>query len=160
MVGAIVARGLLTDTVIVSDDAGQFDVFQHALCWIHAERHLRRIVCVTDEQHRQVALQRQLVWWFYADLKLYKDDPTVIRRTALKQRFDRIFTRVTGFVELDEPGPTPTRTSCCSCSTGQTSRCTPTARRTTSAASSPNVGSPVRPAPPPASRRAIPSSAC
>ena len=32
MVGAIVARGLLTDTVIVSDDAGQFDVFQHALC--------------------------------------------------------------------------------------------------------------------------------
>ena len=32
MVGAIVARGRLTDTVIVSDDAGQFDVFQHALC--------------------------------------------------------------------------------------------------------------------------------
>ena len=57
---------------------------------------------MTDEQHRQVALQRQLVWWFYADLKLYKDDPTAIRRTALKQRFDRIFTRVTGFAELDE----------------------------------------------------------
>jgi Transposase IS66 family len=102
MIGSIVARGLLTDTVIVSDDAGQFDVFQHALCWIHAERHLRRIVCVTDEQHRLVALQRQLVWWFYADLKLYKDDPTAIRRTALRQRFDRIFTRVTGFVELDQ----------------------------------------------------------
>src|SRR6187431_595523 len=102
VVGAIVGRGLLTDTVIISDDAGQFDVFQHALCWIHAERHLRRIVCVTDEQHRLVALQRQLVWWFYADLKLYKDDPTAPRRAALKQRFDRIFTRVTGFVELDE----------------------------------------------------------
>jgi hypothetical protein len=102
MIGAIVARGLLTDTVIVSDDAGQFDVFQHALCWIHAERHLRRIVCVTDEQHRLVALQRQLAWWFYADLKLYKDDPTAARRTALRRRFDRIFTRVTGFVELDE----------------------------------------------------------
>src|SRR3954452_21442552 len=40
------------------------------------------------------------------------------------------------------PGPLPTRTSCCLCSTGQTSRCTPTARRTTSAASSPNAGSP------------------
>jgi len=102
MVGAIVARGLLTDTVIVSDDAGQFDVFQHALCWIHAERHLRRIVCVTDEQHRLVCVQRQLVWWFYADLKLYKDDPTATRRTALRQRFDRIFTRVTGFTDLDE----------------------------------------------------------
>jgi hypothetical protein len=102
MIGSIVARGQLTDTVIVSDDAGQFDVFQHALCWIHAERHLRRIVCVTDEQHRLVEVQRQLVWWFYADLKLYKDDPTAIRRTALRRRFDRIFTRVTGFAELDE----------------------------------------------------------
>src|SRR3954453_1358673 len=100
MVGAIVA--LLTDTVIISDDAGQFDVFQHALCWIHAERHLRRIVCVTDQQHRLVEGQRQLVWWFYADLKLYKDDPTATRRTALRRRFDRIFTRVTGFVELAE----------------------------------------------------------
>ena len=102
MIGSIVARGLLTDIVIVSDDAGQFDVFQHALCWIHAERHLRRIVCVTDEQHRLVCVQRQLVWWFYADLKLYKDDPTATRRTALRQRFDRIFTRVTGFADLDE----------------------------------------------------------
>src|SRR3954465_14564746 len=102
MVGAIVARGRLTDTVIVSDDAGQFDVFQHALCWIHAERHLRRIVCVTDEQHRLVDLQRQLVWWFYADLKLYKDDPTATRRAALRRRFDRIFIRVTGFAELDQ----------------------------------------------------------
>jgi hypothetical protein len=102
MVGAIVARGRLTDTVIVSDDAGQFDVFQHALCWIHAERHLRRIVCVSDEQHRLVNVQRQLVWWFYADLKLYKDEPIAARRTALRRRFDRIFTRVTGFAELDE----------------------------------------------------------
>jgi hypothetical protein len=102
MIGSIVARGLLADTVIVSDEAGQFDVFQHALCWIHAERHLRRIVCVTDQQHRLVDVQRQLVWWFYADLKLYKDDPTAARRTALRRRFDRIFTRVTGFAELDE----------------------------------------------------------
>src|SRR4051794_16175572 len=162
MVGAIVARGRLTDTVIVSDDAGQFDVFQHALCWIHAERHLRRIVCVTDQQHRLVDLQRQLIWWFYADLKLYKDDPTAVRRTALRARFDRIFSRITGFTDLDAAVAafTPTRTNCSWCSTGQTSRCTPTARRTPSAASSPNAGSPARPAPQPASRRATPSSAC
>src|SRR5215212_7273081 len=63
VVGAIVARGLLTDTVIVSDDAGQFDVLTHALCRIHAERHLRRLVCVTAEQQRLVDLQRQLVWF-------------------------------------------------------------------------------------------------
>jgi hypothetical protein len=101
LVGAIVARGLLTETVIVSDDAGQFHILTHALCWVHAERHLRRLVCVTEEQQRLVDLQRQLVWWFYRDLKLYQDDPTPARRAALKQRFERIFGRVTGFAELD-----------------------------------------------------------
>src|SRR3954464_3824301 len=63
VVGAIVARGLLTDTAIVSDDAGRFDVPTHALCWVHAERHLRRLVCATAEQRRLVDLQRQLVWF-------------------------------------------------------------------------------------------------
>jgi Transposase IS66 family len=101
LVGAIVARGLLAETVIVSDDAGQFDVLTHALCWVHAERHLRRLVCVTAEQQRLVDLQRQLVWWFYADLKLYQDEPTPARRAALRARFERIFSRVTGFAELD-----------------------------------------------------------
>jgi transposase IS66 family protein len=162
MVGSIVARGLLTDTVIVSDEAGQFDVFQHALCWIHAERHLRRIVCVTDQQHRWVEVQRQLVWWFYADLKLYKDDPTAARRTALRQRFDRIFTRVAGFPELDEVvarlhankdelllvldrPEIPLHTN---------------GSENDIRSYAPNARSPARPAPRPASRRATPSSAC
>jgi Transposase IS66 family len=101
LVGAIAARGLLTDTVIVSDDAGQFNVFTHALCWVHAERHLRRLVCVTEEQQRLVDVQRQLVWWLYADLKLYQNEPTPARRAALRARFDRVFGRVTGFAELD-----------------------------------------------------------
>src|SRR3954470_19388927 len=99
VVGAIVARGLLT--VIVSDDAGQFDVLTHALCWVHAERHLRRLVCATAEQRRLVDLQRQLVWWLSPDLKLYKEEPTPARRAALRARFDRVFGRVTGFAELD-----------------------------------------------------------
>jgi hypothetical protein len=101
LVGSIAARGLLTDTVIVSDDAGQFNVFTHALCWVHAERHLRRLVCVTEEQQRLVGVQRQLVWWLYADLKLYQNEPTPARRAALRARFDRVFGRVTGFAELD-----------------------------------------------------------
>jgi hypothetical protein len=102
LVGSIVARGLLTETVIVSDDAGRFDVLTHALCWVHAERHLRCVVCATAEQQRLVDLQRQLVWWFYRDPKLYKGEPDPARRSALRQRFDRIFGRVTGFSALDE----------------------------------------------------------
>ena len=74
MIGALEERSLLQDTVIVSDNAGQFDVFTHALCW--AERHLRKLVCVTDEQRRLVEAQRCLAWWYYADLKAYKAEPT------------------------------------------------------------------------------------
>src|SRR3954469_24489255 len=99
--GSVAERGLLTGTVIVSDDAGQFDVLTHALCWVHAERHLRRVVCATAEEQRLVDRQRQLVWWLYADLKLYRDEPTPARRAALRARFDRVFGRVTGFAELD-----------------------------------------------------------
>jgi hypothetical protein len=36
--GSIQSHGFLQDTIIVSDDAGQFVVGQHGLCWVHAER--------------------------------------------------------------------------------------------------------------------------
>jgi len=39
--------------------------------------------------------------WFYADLKAYRRDPTAARKAALRARFDRIFTRRTGFATLD-----------------------------------------------------------
>ena len=36
------------------------------------------------------------------DLKLYRTDPSARARASLKARFDRLFTRTTGFAELDE----------------------------------------------------------
>src|SRR3954462_1299807 len=95
--GSLDHHGLLQDAVIVSDGAGQFDVFRHGLCWIHAERLIHRLVTVTEEQ-----LVRHLIWWFYRDLKLYRTDPSARARASLKARFDRIFTRTTGFAELAE----------------------------------------------------------
>ena len=38
MWGAIEEQGLIGRAVIVSDDAGQFSVGEHALCWVYAER--------------------------------------------------------------------------------------------------------------------------
>ena len=54
------------------------------------------------DKRRSIAWSSCSGWWFYADLKLYKDDPTPARRTALRARFERIFGRVTGFTELDD----------------------------------------------------------
>lgn len=99
--GAIEARGLLPGTVIVSDDAGQFRLGEHALCWVHAERLVHKLVPATEEQRRAVELTRALIWWFYADLKAWKRDPCPRRAAALRARFDRIFTRRTGYVVLD-----------------------------------------------------------
>jgi transposase IS66 family protein len=99
--GSIQARGFLRDTVIVSDDAGQFAVGSHALCWVHAERLVHKLDTFTD-LHR-IAQQhiRALIWWFYADLKAYRVNPTPRRRATLRARFSRIFGRRTGFATLD-----------------------------------------------------------
>jgi len=107
--GAVCHHGLLTPdatpgaagTVIVSDDAGQFRVGLHALCWVHAERLVHKLVPATPEQRRAVELVRTLIWWFYADLKAWKLDPCPRRAAALRARFDRIFKRQTDYITLD-----------------------------------------------------------
>src|SRR3954453_8652832 len=99
--GSIKAHGLLPDTVILSDDAGQFALDRHALCWVHAERLVHKLDTFTDRQHAAQQLVRALVWWFYADLKAYKRAPARRRRHELRARFDRIFRRRTGFATLD-----------------------------------------------------------
>lgn len=99
--GTIRARGLLQGTVIVSDDAGQFRLGEHALCWVHAERLVHKLVPANDPQRRAVEGTRGLIWWLYADLKAWQRDPCPRRAAALRIRFDRIFTRRTGYVVLD-----------------------------------------------------------
>ena len=99
--GAVAAHGFLCEAVVVSDDAGQFKVGQHALCWIHAERLVHKLETFTDQQRAAQQHVRELIWWFYADLKAYRLDPTRRRRSELRVRFDRIFRRRTGFVPLD-----------------------------------------------------------
>ena len=99
--GSVKAHGLLKDTVIVSDDAGQFQLGRHALCWVHAERLIHKLDTFTDHHRAAQQRVRSLVWWFYRDLKAYQRDPTSQRKAALRARFDRIFRRRTGFATLD-----------------------------------------------------------
>ena len=100
--GAIRQLGLLTNTVVVSDGAGQFRVGDHAACWVHAERLVHKLIPVNDIQRRAVEVTRQLIWWFYADLKAYRLAPQPKRAASMRARFDRIFSRVTGFTLLDQ----------------------------------------------------------
>ena len=99
--GSVKAHGFLPDAVIVSDDAGQFNVGRHGLCWVHTERLIHKLDTFTDDNRTAQARVRELIWNLYADLKAYRNAPSRQRRAALRARFDRIFTRKTGFVTLD-----------------------------------------------------------
>jgi Transposase IS66 family len=99
--GAVAEHGFLNEAVIISDDAGQFNVGDHALCWIHAERLVHQLETFTDQQRAAQQQVRGLMWWFYADLKAYRAAPTARRRDELQARFERIFVRRTGFAALD-----------------------------------------------------------
>ena len=81
--GSIAAHGLLRDAVIVSDDAGQFDVGTHALYWVHAERLLHRLDTFTDEQRAAQQQLRAVIRRIYADLKAYREVPSR-RRSQLR----------------------------------------------------------------------------
>jgi hypothetical protein len=99
--GSIKAHGFLPNTVIISDDAGQFNVGQHGLCWVHAERLVHKLDTFTDEQRIAQHKIRALIWRLYRELKAYRQHPSRQRSADLRARFDRIFTRKTGFVTLD-----------------------------------------------------------
>jgi hypothetical protein len=99
--GSVQAHKFLCDAVVLSDDAGQFNVGRHALCWIHAERLVHKLDTFTDQHRAAQARVRGQIWTFYASLKAYQRKPSQRRAAALRARFDRIFLRRTGFVTLD-----------------------------------------------------------
>jgi Transposase IS66 family len=100
--GAIRHQGRLPNTVIVSDDAGQFHVGVHALCWVHAERLVHKLVPANDKQRNAIEVAKRMIWWFYGSLKEYKLAPSPQQAQVLRARFDRIFKRGgTSYVMLD-----------------------------------------------------------
>ena len=99
--GSICAQGLLDDTVIVSDGAGQFDVGLHAACWVHAERLVHKLDAFTEDRRTAKEAIRDRIWQLYAGLKAYARSPTPEAKAELATRFDAIFTTATGFITLD-----------------------------------------------------------
>ncbi|MGH7120917.1 MAG: IS66 family transposase [Acetobacteraceae bacterium] len=99
--GSVQSHGFLCDAVVLSDDAGQFNIGRHALCWVHAERLVHKLDTFTDRHRAARKKVRGLIWNFYASLKAYRLKPGRSRSLALRARFDRIFRRRTGFATLD-----------------------------------------------------------
>ena len=99
--GSVQSHKFLCEAVVLSDDAGQFNVGLHALCWVHAERLVHKLDTFTDKHRAAQERVRGQIWNFYSDLKAYRLKPGPRRAAALRKQFDRIFLRRTGFVTLD-----------------------------------------------------------
>ena len=101
LIGCILAHGLPRTLVIVSDDAGQFNILNHALCWIHAERLLAKLVTPSAEKQKILESVRKQIWQFYQELKDYKQSADAETKIQLQQKFDAIFTQHTQFQLLN-----------------------------------------------------------
>jgi len=99
--GSVLEHGLNTDLVIISDDAGQFNVFLHALCWIHAERTINKVVGINDKQCEAIEDIKTQIWDFYDELKVYKENPSKEKKPELLACFDKLFTTKTCCITLD-----------------------------------------------------------
>lgn len=101
LIGGILENGFNPDLAIMSDDAGQFNILLHMLCWVHAERTIHKIVPFTDDQRTAVESIREKIWDLYYDLKIYKENPTIESKIELEKRFDELFQEKTCFTTLN-----------------------------------------------------------
>ncbi len=101
LIGSITHHGFNPDLAIISDDAGQFKVFLHGLCWVHAERTIQKLVGFSNHQNKLLEKAKTDIWKFYRALKKYRRNPSESQKLKLETRFDNIFTRKTGFASLD-----------------------------------------------------------
>ena len=101
LLGSLKRHGVAPDLAIISDDAGQFNVMIHGLCWVHAERLVHKLLPLNDQHREDIARVRGEIWSLYADLKDYKQHPTAKRKRELARRFDTVFIQKTRYATLD-----------------------------------------------------------
>lgn len=111
LLGTVIEQGVAPDLAILSDDAclcvarrqaGQFNVLVHALCWVHAERNLAKLVGFNDAQRAALAAVRSQLWTLYDALKAYQLDPCQHERTRIEQAFEALCTTRTCFATLNQ----------------------------------------------------------
>jgi hypothetical protein len=69
LVGFISETILKFGQVLLSDRAGQFAIFNHAGCWIHMERPLRKLKVSTPEAEKELSQVRAAIWDLYDKVK-------------------------------------------------------------------------------------------
>lgn len=69
LLGFISETVLRKDQVLLSDRAGQFAILNHAACWVHMERPLRKLKVTSPEAEASLKQVRDAIWTLYDKLK-------------------------------------------------------------------------------------------
>ena len=104
MIGSLVEHGFDKEKVIHSDGARQFNLFNHALCWKHAERPLVKLRIHNPIQQKQWDGKMHAFWQLYQDLKAYKEVSSLAqkrRKVKLEQPFNQLCEPVKNFEALN-----------------------------------------------------------
>ena len=93
-----------TDKPIITDDAGQYINVSshHALCWIHEIRYYNKMNPFLNHHKSVLDMFLTEIWKFYELLAQYKETPTERMKLYLQEKFDLIFSMVTGYETLDK----------------------------------------------------------
>lgn len=102
LLGALLDSGFNPDRVIISDDAGQFNILRHALCWVHTERLVHKLISLNEAHRQDISQVRDQIWSFYRRLKAYKQNPAKEIKQVLEGEFERIFTQKTRYETLNQ----------------------------------------------------------
>jgi len=92
---SLIKNGIPKNLGVHGDDAGQFDAFVRSLCWIHQERHYRKLIAVDEITRQAIEQIRGEIWDLYKGLKEYKKAPSENLKSNLEQNFEKLFSKKT-----------------------------------------------------------------
>jgi len=101
LIGSVLNHGFNKSTVILSDDAGQFNIFLHALCWVHAERAIKSLIAGSEQQQKEIDWARNEIWEIYDSLLTYKLTPNEKSKIEITDRFNKFCTTKTTYHRLN-----------------------------------------------------------
>lgn len=100
LLGGLLESNINPNLVVLSDDAGQFNILKHALCWIHAERLIKKLEPINEFFAAEQEKARADIWQLYEALSDYRDNPTNEKSESLLQEFDALFLKNYQFTSL------------------------------------------------------------
>jgi len=102
LLGSLSSSGFPPELVVLSDDAGQFNILNHALCWIHANRLFQKIIPLNDDHANALEWVHRWIWGLYADLQRYKKNPNESTKEAIESGYDALCQTESTFATLNQ----------------------------------------------------------